>query len=235
MARIRTIKPDFWRDESLSEVSAEAALLAIGLLNIADDEGYFKANPKLIEADIFPLRELSSTTTGMITELVNIGYIEIFEGSDGKKYGLIPNFVKHQVISKAKPSEIKGLRQVKDDSSTSPAPIPSGKERKGKEGEGEREKEGKAGEPAPNKKFTPPTQIEIAAFAKENKLNLTGFENYYTSNGWKVGRGNPMKDWKAAARGWSERQGQFTRPSQATNTNQQAAQEAINAIRAEGM
>jgi hypothetical protein len=30
------------------------------------------------------------------------------------------------------------------------------------------------------------------------------FWNFYQSNGWKVGR-NPMKDWKAAARGWKER------------------------------
>ena len=38
MARIRTIKPEFWRDEDLSGLPAETALLAIGLLNHADDE-----------------------------------------------------------------------------------------------------------------------------------------------------------------------------------------------------
>ena len=52
MARIRTVKPDFWKDEELSAASPEAALLAIGLLNHSDDEGFFKANPKLIEAEI---------------------------------------------------------------------------------------------------------------------------------------------------------------------------------------
>lgn len=138
MARIRTVKPDFWRDDDLSSVSAEAALLAIGLLNISDDEGYFKANPKLIEADIFPLRELSSTTTGMIKELTDIGYIELFDGSDGKKYGYVNNFTKHQVISKPKPSEIKGLKKKESNSSTSPVLVPSGKEGKGKGKEGER-------------------------------------------------------------------------------------------------
>lgn len=30
------------------------------------------------------------------------------------------------------------------------------------------------------------------------------FIDYYTSNGWKVGR-NPMKDWKAAARNWNKK------------------------------
>ncbi|HBS0572930.1 TPA: DnaT-like ssDNA-binding domain-containing protein, partial [Klebsiella pneumoniae] len=48
MARIRTIKPEFWTDEDMAEVSEPACLLAIGLLNYADDEGYFNANPKLI-------------------------------------------------------------------------------------------------------------------------------------------------------------------------------------------
>jgi len=61
MARIRTIKPDFWRDESLAMVSPEACLLAIGLLNHCDDEGYFNANPKLVESDIFPFAFLSAT------------------------------------------------------------------------------------------------------------------------------------------------------------------------------
>ena len=30
------------------------------------------------------------------------------------------------------------------------------------------------------------------------------FVDYYTSNGWKVGK-NPMKDWKAAVRTWEKR------------------------------
>lgn len=59
MARIRTIKPTFWTDEDMAEISESACLLAIGLLNYADDEGYFNANPKLIKAAVFPIRETS--------------------------------------------------------------------------------------------------------------------------------------------------------------------------------
>ena len=68
MARIRTIKPEFWRNEALSNISSEACLLAIGLLNHCDDEGYFNANPKLVESDVFPLRNLSNTTTVLLRE-----------------------------------------------------------------------------------------------------------------------------------------------------------------------
>ncbi len=43
MPRIRTIKPEFWSDEKLATVSEATLLVAIGLLNLADDEGYFNA------------------------------------------------------------------------------------------------------------------------------------------------------------------------------------------------
>jgi len=133
MARIRTIKPEFWRNEQLSAISAEACLLAVGLLNHCDDEGYFNANPKLVEADVFPLRELSGKTTVLIQELVSIGYINLFSGSDGKTYGHIVSFERHQVINKKKPSVIKDLCELPYEYGSDTVPVPVGKERKGKE------------------------------------------------------------------------------------------------------
>jgi hypothetical protein len=143
MSRIRTIKPDFWRNEDLSSVSAEAALLAVGLLNFADDEGFFQANPRLIQADIFPLRELSGSPTLLLNELSKIGFVRLFSGLDGKQYGEIVNFLKHQVINKPTPSKFKGLETIPEDYGSDPVALPSGKERKGKEMEGEKEVEGK--------------------------------------------------------------------------------------------
>jgi hypothetical protein len=133
MARIRTIKPEFWRDEALASVTPEACLLALGLLNHCDDEGYFNANPKLVESDIFPLRELKVKTTVLLQELCKIGYVLVFDGSDGKTYGCIKNFEKHQVINKKTPSKIKHLCQLHQDYSSDTVALPIGKERKGKE------------------------------------------------------------------------------------------------------
>lgn len=138
MARIRTIKPEFWRDELLAGISPEAALLAIGLLNHCDDEGYFNANPKLVESDVFPLRTLSTTTTVLLRELSGIGYIEVFSGSDGKTYGKVANFEKHQVINKKTSSKIKDLCELPYDYGSPTEPLPVGKERKGKEVEKEK-------------------------------------------------------------------------------------------------
>jgi hypothetical protein len=138
MARIRTIKPEFWRDELLAGISAEAALLAIGLLNHCDDEGYFNANPKLVESDVFPLRALSKNTTELLRELSVIGYIDMFLGSDTKTYGKVVNFEKHQVINKKTPSKIKGLCELRQDYLTPTVVLPIGKEGNGKEVEKER-------------------------------------------------------------------------------------------------
>lgn len=60
--------------------------------------------------------------------------------------------------------------------------------------------------PKPATRFTPPTLEEVAAYCRErgNKIDPRHFVNYYTSNGWMVGK-NKMKDWRAAVRNWETR------------------------------
>lgn len=126
MARIRTIKPEFWTDEDMAEVSEPACLLAIGLLNYADDEGYFNANPKLIKAAVFPIREPSVPIPVLIRELSNCGYLSMFSTPDGKHFGVITNFLKHQVVNKPKESKIKGLPLVPYEYGTDTVQVPLG-------------------------------------------------------------------------------------------------------------
>ena len=56
------------------------------------------------------------------------------------------------------------------------------------------------------KKFTPPTVEEVAAYASEKGYHMEAerFVDFYASKGWKVGN-TPMKDWKAAVRNWATR------------------------------
>lgn len=58
----------------------------------------------------------------------------------------------------------------------------------------------------PRKRFVPPTREEVQAYCAErgNNVNADKFVDYYTSKGWVVGK-VPMKDWKAAVRGWEQR------------------------------
>lgn len=133
MARIRTIKPTFWTDEDMAEVSEAACLLAIGLLNYADDEGYFNANPKLIKAAVFPLREPSGSIPVLLQELSDCGYIRLFSAQNGKRFGLIINFTKHQVINKKTISKIKEMDLMPEDYGSDTGELPPGREGKGKE------------------------------------------------------------------------------------------------------
>lgn len=53
--------------------------------------------------------------------------------------------------------------------------------------------------------FIPPTVEEVQAYCRQrhNAVNPQRFVDYYTANGWMVGR-NKMKDWQAAVRTWEK-------------------------------
>lgn len=136
MARIRTIKPEFWLNEDMATVSADAALLAIGLLNYADDEGYFNANPMLIKAAIFPIRQTKDIAKVLLPELIKIGYVVAFTDSYGRIYGCVTNFTNHQVINKPKDSKISCLELLQYDYCSGVVGLPTGREGKGKERKG---------------------------------------------------------------------------------------------------
>ncbi len=73
-------------------------------------------------------------------------------------------------------------------------------------------------------RFKAPTVEEVKAYCLERKNNVDAerFVDYYTSNGWKVGK-QSMKDWKAAVRTW-ERNGFSNTQSK---TNSQAEQYSV--------
>lgn len=90
----------------------------------------------------------------------------------------------------------------------------SEKPKKAKEKEKEKEKEKKkendsdmADKPPTRHSFSPPSVDDVREYCREKGYNVDPerFVDYYTSNGWKVGR-NPMKDWKAALRSWERKE-----------------------------
>ena len=58
-----------------------------------------------------------------------------------------------------------------------------------------------------NGPFVPPTAEEVRNYANALGLDMTAsqFVDYYTGNGWMIGS-TPMKDWRAAARVWAQRE-----------------------------
>lgn len=99
MARIRSVKPEFWTSEQVMELSRDARLLFIGMWNFCDDAGIHPASPKRLKAEVFPADDLtSSDIRRLVGELVSIGLVEEYE-VDGEAFWIVTGW-HHQKIEK---------------------------------------------------------------------------------------------------------------------------------------
>ena len=102
MARIRSIKPEFWSSPSVAKASAVSRLAFIAMWNWADDHGRGTANLKELEGFIFPnddVAELSSGNTvhfrDVVAEVAACFNVEFYE-ADGRPFFEIPSWDVHQ-------------------------------------------------------------------------------------------------------------------------------------------
>lgn len=107
--RIRTIKPEFWAHPVMARQDDSTKLLALGLLNYADDEGYFYADEKLIRSSLRPFDDDSTIVRRSLERLLKIGYLSIVEHDTHGLIGCIVSFASHQRVDRPKPSNIKAL------------------------------------------------------------------------------------------------------------------------------
>lgn len=91
--RTRDLKPDFWTDEKVVQVSDAAKLLFQGLWALADREGRLEDKPVSIGFKIRPWDP--GAVPGLLVELANIGLIVRYE-VDGVKCIDVPNLPVHQ-------------------------------------------------------------------------------------------------------------------------------------------
>lgn len=104
MARARNIKPGFFRNAELVELSFEARLLFIGLWTIADKAGRLEDRPKQIKMELFPADNMDCNE--LLNDLDRSGMIERYT-AEGVAYIKVTNFSKHQNPHKdEKPSVI---------------------------------------------------------------------------------------------------------------------------------
>jgi hypothetical protein len=85
-------------------------LLAVAILNMADDEGFFNADELVVRGQLFPTDD-SVKVHGGLTELSNIEYLTVREHSKHGKIGRIEGFLEHQKINRPTPSKLKTLFQ----------------------------------------------------------------------------------------------------------------------------
>ncbi len=106
MARKRMIDPSFWTDEKLGECSIQERLLFMGLISNADDEGYGRANPKLLRSLVFPYDDLrASDLEKWLSHLGGLKLVVLYT-VNGQAYYYLPSFTKHQTINKPTKSDI---------------------------------------------------------------------------------------------------------------------------------
>ena len=160
-------------------------------------------------ATIFRMKE--STVTMALKTFESFGMIEIIDGVI-----TIPNWEKHQSLDKFELAKEKTRQRVarhrekqkllaECNADGNVTVTQSNANRIEEDKDKEEDKDNSI--ETKRKRFVPPTLEEVQAYCYErnNGVDAERFIDYYTSNGWLVGK-NKMKDWKAAVRTW-ERNG----------------------------
>lgn len=141
MARIRTVKPEFWSSEQVMSCSPLARLLFIGVWNFCDDGGNHPMSPRTIKALVFPGDDITVEEVSSLLGELEGANLTLSYWAEGKNYLHVRGW-KHQKIEKknfkypAPPSEFddqsaSGRRQFAEESSTSRQPFDPGREGKG--------------------------------------------------------------------------------------------------------
>ena len=178
MARIRTIKPEYFKNEQIAELPAMTRLLFIGLWTQADRAGRLEDRPKRIKAEIFPYDNIDIEKA--LNDLQSKGFIFRYKGNVNISDRVLPpeqpitelnciqivNFNKHQRIDRLNENE----SQLPEFQIIAPIDykntidsLPIVQEGKGREGKG---KETSLPQAAEKKTDWKPTEKEIESYQK---------------------------------------------------------------------
>lgn len=96
--KIRSLRPEFFADGRMAQLSPMARILYMGLWCIADDEGRGRFHPKSIEGEVFPHETVDIRT--LLTELIEMGRIVTYDVG-AESYFHIPKFTTYQHPNRA--------------------------------------------------------------------------------------------------------------------------------------
>ncbi|MBQ5963166.1 hypothetical protein [Massilia sp. ZL223] len=205
MARIRTIKPEFFTSEDIFGLTPLARLFYVSLWCESDREGRLEWKLGTLKARYLPADNCD--ITALADELIAKELIVLYE-VDGKKYAHIPTFTEHQVINNREaPSKIPA--RVPHASTTRESVVEAegkGKEGKGKEGNtttdacapaaggggDHADLENPKAAPLPASQDLPELSPEAALAVALRPLNVSATSAHPTVIDWAV-RGVPMQ------------------------------------------
>ena len=94
MARVRNLKPGFFKNEDLAECSPWARLCFAGLWVLADREGRLEDRPKRIKGELFAFDSIE--VEPLLSELEQHGFSLRYRAPDGRSVIQVLQFLKHQ-------------------------------------------------------------------------------------------------------------------------------------------
>ncbi len=100
MARIRMIKPEFFDDPDIGELSSAARLVFIGLWTQADREGRLRDEPKRLRTRILPYDRTDMDV--ILNQLAAGGFISRYADGD-ERVIQVTNFLRHQIPGRDEP------------------------------------------------------------------------------------------------------------------------------------
>lgn len=210
MARIRTIKPEFFRHHHLYVAETEEKLplrvAFAGLWTSADREGRFRWIPEELKLDCLPYDQVDFSR--VLDALATRGFLVRYS-VNGHAYGWIPGFPKHQIINnRERDSELPEPPVEATSSTREPHVVdacptrlnPDQVEGKGKEGKGRESARVPARATPPPESF--PIVDKLKEWASRNvpgldlQVETEKFLDHHRS------KGNRFTDWPAAWRKW---------------------------------
>jgi hypothetical protein len=109
MARIRTIKPEFWDDDVIGTLSRDARLLFVATWNLADDEGLLRWTSVYLKSQAFMYDDdlTVEDVASLMGELAGADLVFPYQGGVTKqRLAFIVHFRRHQKVNRPQPSKL---------------------------------------------------------------------------------------------------------------------------------
>ena len=227
----RIIKESIKRSPEIDRLSWFEEVVFYRMIVTADDYGRLDGRMVVLKNDLFPTKDTITRKAieDAINKLVSVGLLVPYvDAESDMPYLVFRRWEKHQIVRNKYgkyPAPPDGLiasyKQSLANCKQTSASCSTESESKI-----ESESESKGSNARARTRFTPPTVEEVAEYAKEKGyagFSAQRFVDYYASKGWVVGK-SPMKDWRAAVRGWvsrdSDRQETAVKTNPALNYDQ---------------
>ena len=194
MARIRTIKPEFFTSLTIADLTPEQRLTFIGLWTHADDAGRCVDDARLIKAAVWPLDDRTAADIEIDLKALTESSLITRYTLNRKRYLAVTNWKEHQRINR--PTDSK-LPAPEEGDPTPPDPVTrhdsdslnthaqlsedSPQERKGKEGN----REGKGNPPTPRQSSGSPAVVQTGEKAIEDRMTDAFLDRFARGNSYR--------------------------------------------------